>query len=881
MSQQPAYQRFFAELKRRRVFRVMAVYGVVGFVILQVTELAVPALLLPEWTYRFVALLLVLGFPVAIVLTWAFELTPDGVRRTRGATPEEIAEITSAPVSKRWPIGLAGLGGVLLFGLGAWWIFAAPEQADSDGYDSLAVLPLDMRVAGAADEETRLFADGMHDELLTRLQRIPTLRVTSRTSVEQYRGTRRNVRDIADSLGVGYVVEGAVDRVGDRIRVHVQLIDAEADRHVWANTYDETMTLENLFGIRDDLTRRIGSALEAELSPEVEARVAERPTDDPEAFNLYTQGRHLWARGSRDDVEQAVELLQEAVERDPEFALAHAALARAHLRLLDFAYAPREETLPPARAAAERALRLDPNLADALAARAMIDREERDLVAAREGLERAVELNPSHADARAELGELYRDLGYEYRALEQLRLAQDLDPLSPDIGVELAEALADAGRPSDAMEQISKTVELHPEHEPTVGRLALGLLFVLGRPDESVEVLRQFLRRNPHSIWANSILPLALMGDGQREAALEQARKAVELLPDDQPSHTSRSDVLRMSGRFEEAVAPAREGVRLAPQNRWPRAVLAQSLLAAADTLGAMAQLDTAATLPGWVSSIPLPFGVPGLMFRAGSVERAVAAMRQISRNEPESVGAHARVARFLFLTAPWADHPPQASLEAFEAALELSPTDAEALWWYGRTLRELGRTRESLEPFERVVGDRPESFRARSRLGWELLIGQRDPAAAGVEFRRALRTNPRDASSLWGLARVYASASRVDSAYAAGARASEACWSLSCEYAGQIRLAWLHALAGDDEGAQELLREPEPMRDHPDRYEWLPAIAAVYAELGDHDTAFDYLERAHDVRSPGLLELKIEPWFDPLREDPRFDDLLRRLELD
>lgn len=881
MSRPPAYQRFFAELKRRRVFRVMAVYGVVGFVVLQVTELAVPALLLPEWTYRLVALLLVLGFPVAIVLAWAFELTPGGVQRTREATSEEIAEIASAPVAKRWPIGLAALAGIVLLALGAWWVFAAPEAADSTAYDSLAVLPLDMRVAGAADEETRLFADGMHDELLTRLQRIPTLRVTSRTSVEQYRGTNRNVREIADSLGVDYVVEGAVDRVGDRIRVHMQLIDARADRHVWANTYDETMTLDNLFGIRDDLTRRIGSALEAELSPEVEARVAERPTDDAEAFKLYTRGRHLWARGSRDDVEQAVELLQEAVERDPEFALAHAALARAHLRLLDYAYAPREETLPPARVAAERALQLNADLPEAHAARALIDQGEGDLVSAREGLERAVELNPSHADAHAALGELYGELGYEYRALEELRLAHDLDPLSPDIGVKLAAALGRAGRPHEFLERISTTVELHPEYEPATLPLAFGLLF-LGRSDESVEVLRQFLQRNPRSIWANSILPYALMGDGQKEAALERARQAVELTPDDWPSHRTRSDLLRLSGRFEEATASAREGARLAPQHRGARAVFAERLLAAADTLGAMDQLDTAATLPNWVSLTPyLPFGVAGLMFRAGSVERAVAVMRQISRNEPESVAAHAHLARFLFLTAPWADHAPRASLEAFDAAIELSPTDAETLWWLGSTLRELGRTRESLEPFERVVADRPESFEARSRLGWELLIGQRDPETAGAEFRRALRTNPQDESSLWGLARVHARAGRFDSAYTARARASESCWGLSCEHAGQIRLAWLHALAGDDEGARELLREPESKRTHPDRYEWLPAIAAVYAELGDLDTAFEYLDRAYELRSPGLLELKVEPWFDPLRKDPRFDDLLRRLELD
>ncbi len=272
----PGHQRFFAELKRRRVFRVMAVYGAVGFVILQVVELLVPALLLPEWTYRLIALLLIVGFPVAIVLAWAFESTPEGMKRTDDATDVELASIAQAPAGKRWPAGIVALVATGLFA-GAVWMglqssgtsgsgtagsgpVAAeivPADAESAPRQSVAVLPFADLVGS---DDSRAFALGLHDDLMTQLTKVPELRVTSRTSVMAYADQTRPVRDIARDLSVGSIVEGGVRTSGGRVRLNVQLIDPQTDEHIWAETYDRELTAETVFEIQGEIARAVRRA---------------------------------------------------------------------------------------------------------------------------------------------------------------------------------------------------------------------------------------------------------------------------------------------------------------------------------------------------------------------------------------------------------------------------------------------------------------------------------------------------------------------------------------------------------------------------------------------------------------------------------------------
>ncbi|MEN8145803.1 MAG: hypothetical protein ABFS14_12740, partial [Gemmatimonadota bacterium] len=214
-NQAPNHKTFFAELKRRNVFRVMAVYGIVGFILLQVLDLAVPALLLPEWTYRFAALILLIGFPIAVVIAWAFESTPEGVKRTADAAPEEISAILAQPVSHRWPAGLLALAGVLLLFGSGWWMgqrgeggrdlsLAIPE-ANASEFRTLAVLPFE-NVGG--DEENRVLASGLHMDLQDQLGRLADLRVTSPMSVREYESSEKGIQEIADELGVDHILQG-------------------------------------------------------------------------------------------------------------------------------------------------------------------------------------------------------------------------------------------------------------------------------------------------------------------------------------------------------------------------------------------------------------------------------------------------------------------------------------------------------------------------------------------------------------------------------------------------------------------------------------------------------------------------------------------------
>lgn len=878
-------QAFFAELKRRRVFRVVAVYGAVAFVVLQVADLAFPLLGMPEWTVTLVLMLSLLGLPAAIVLAWAFETTPDGWKRTESAEPAEIDAIMAEPRSRRWPAGFAALGGIALLVAGAWWMgqrsgVAAGQRSEAgaaNGIHTIAVLPLATRSAGGGEgvDDVVLFADGMHDDLLTQLSRVQGLRVTSRTSVEEFRNTDLNITAIAERLGVEYIVEGAVDRVGDRVRVNVQLIDAGSDGHIWANTYDQTMTLDNLFAIRDDLTRRIAASLRATLSPAVEAKIAERPTDNAEAFELYTRARHLWERGMRTDLEQAVELLERAVALDPRFSAAHATLAAVHTRILAFGFAPRGRQLPLIREAVGRALEIDTDNAQALVYRAYVESVgDGDTRRARETLERVIELNPSSAEAYWGLASLDGALGYEYRALEYIRRARDLDPLSAGIGVDLVNRMLAVGRNDEALEQASAVLELHPDYEPASGALHEALR-AAGRHEETVRVQERAVRRNPRSIFAAEGLAWAYFNVSRRAEALAQIRSAVATTPDDFPMQGTLMRMLMDAGQYEAALAPAREQVRLAPGVAGAREGLALVLLAVGDTAAANAQLDTA--LASAASDEPQ---ITEGLRRAGRVEEAVAELREEVREDPESVWRRVELARGLFELAPWAEHEASEALAEFAAARRLSPREDFLLRSYGQTLRELGRTDESLAPYEALRDDQPNDSDAHMGLGWDLLIGQRDLDAAGRSFRRAVELNPRAEGALWGLARVDVRQGRTEAGLAAMNNLIETCGLTMCRPYFGVRAAWLRAVAGDEAGARELLDRFEGMRDHPDYGEWLPVLAAARGELGERDRAFDLLNRAYDLRSTRLLELKVEPWFDPLRDDARFGALLRKMGL-
>ena len=291
------YQQFFAEMKRRKVFRVMAVYGATAFVLLQVAELLADGMGLSDQVLRVTTFLVLIGFPIAVVLAWAFESTPDGVKRTTDASPAEISEILAQPASKRWLSGLLALSGVVLLFGGGWWMgqrsgsgpepnLSLPEiPALEVAAKSVAVLPF---VDLSPEGDQQWFADGLSDAILNSLAALPELKVTARTSSFQFRGQERNITEIADTLGVAHIVEGSVQVLGDDLKIVAQLIRASDGTHLWSQSYQRPT--EDLFDVQEEVAEHVAATLDVFLDEGKREAMFSMGTRDVEAFKAYLRG---------------------------------------------------------------------------------------------------------------------------------------------------------------------------------------------------------------------------------------------------------------------------------------------------------------------------------------------------------------------------------------------------------------------------------------------------------------------------------------------------------------------------------------------------------------------------------------------------------------
>jgi TolB-like protein/Tfp pilus assembly protein PilF len=345
---------FFEEVKRRKVYRVAAAYVIAAGGIIQLASATFPAWELPNWSLRLVILLLLVGFPIALILAWAFDITPQGIR----ATPE----ITVPRTSRRRNIIMLIATGVVVSA--ATGFFLLPRVAAHKVDKSIAVLPFE----NLSDEkENAYFADGIQDDLLTNLSKIGDLRVISRTSVMQYRGRPTNLRDIGKALGVSNILEGSVRRSGNKVRVNVQLIDANTDEHLWANDYDKDVT--DVFTLQSDLASEIANALQAKLSPAEKSQMTRKPTENGEAYLAFVQAHDLsCAIENHDKLRQSEQLYQRAIDLDPNFALAIARYSQLESWMVNDGDRSTERR-DKARSLAERALELQPDLPEAHLAR--------------------------------------------------------------------------------------------------------------------------------------------------------------------------------------------------------------------------------------------------------------------------------------------------------------------------------------------------------------------------------------------------------------------------------------------------------------------------------------------------------------------------------
>src|SRR6266481_1794468 len=349
-SRSVAMSGFFEEVKRRKVYRVAVAYVIAAGGIIQLGSAAFPAWELPNWALRLVIVLLLVGFPIALILAWAFDVTPQGIR----ATPD----VAVPRIRRRRNVIMLVATGVIVSAIAGF--FLLPRISSAHKIDkSIAVLPFENL---SDDKENAYFADGIQDDVLTNLSKIGDLKVISRTSVMPYRGKTSNVREIGKALGVGAILEGSVRRVGNRVRVNVQLINADTDEHLWAEDYDRDLT--DVFAIQSDLAQKIARELQAKLSPMEKAQIERRPTENGEAYLAFVEAHELFYRSDgtfRANTEKAEQLFERATTLDPNFAGAFAGLARVH----DWAYHdfdPTPARKEKARAAAETAIRLQPDL---------------------------------------------------------------------------------------------------------------------------------------------------------------------------------------------------------------------------------------------------------------------------------------------------------------------------------------------------------------------------------------------------------------------------------------------------------------------------------------------------------------------------------------
>ncbi|MFV2007929.1 MAG: tetratricopeptide repeat protein, partial [Longimicrobiales bacterium] len=379
--------RLIDELKRRKVARRGLLYLVVAWILMQVVDIVFPALSIPDWALSMVVVLLILGFPVAIVLAWMFE------------TPVAIAK------GKRRPDRPARAG-------------RADGEEAADAPRSIAVLPF---VNMSDDKDNEYFSDGMTEEILNALTKVPGLRVASRTSSFAFKGQAKDVLEIAEDLRVDSVVEGSVRKAGERVRVTAQLISADDGYHLWSETYDGD--LEDIFRLQDEIARSIVEALKIELVGSKDALLVEAETEDVEAYTHYLQGRFFFNRFQENDLERSLEQYRQALEHDPKYGRAYAGIADTWMQLADDWVAP-DQSYPEAKAAAQKAIDLDESLAEAHTALGKVHGWfEWDFDRAELALRRAVATNPKYPDAHWGLGSILPPNGQLGAAIEEMRAA--------------------------------------------------------------------------------------------------------------------------------------------------------------------------------------------------------------------------------------------------------------------------------------------------------------------------------------------------------------------------------------------------------------------------------------------------------------------------
>jgi TolB-like protein len=458
---------FFAELKRRNVYKIAVAYAVVSWLLIQAASILLPTFEAPAWVMKVLVLVIIFGFPVALIVSWAFEITPEGIKLESEIEPSQSVTRRTGRKIVAVTIALAVVAaGLLVYQLVRSKSTVTPRPSEAATVPvgvsspipekSIAVLPFENL---SSDKDNAYFADGIQDEILTRLAKIGDLKVISRTSTEKYKSAPNNLREIAQQLGVANILEGSVQKAHDQVRITVQLINALNDSHLWADTYDRNLL--DTFAVESDVAQKIATSLEAKLTGSEKRAIAARPTENSEAYQLFLKGRFFWNKRTGADLHTAANYFEQAVAADANFSGAYAGLADADLLIPVFGAGAPREFFPKAMTAARRAIELDDASAEGHTALAQLVLFDFKFVESEHEFRRAIELNPNYATAHHWLGNsLLVSLGRFDEAVKEGQRAVELDPLSLIINADLGSTLLIARRYDEAIAQLQRTLKL-------------------------------------------------------------------------------------------------------------------------------------------------------------------------------------------------------------------------------------------------------------------------------------------------------------------------------------------------------------------------------------------------------------------------------------
>ncbi len=448
---------FFAELKRRNVYKVAIAYAVVAWLLMQIATQVFPFFEIPNWGVRLIVLFIVIGFPLALIIAWAFELTPEGLKRTEFA--DELPKKSARSRAWIYVVIIASVISVSLFFFGRYTATSKQSKSAEMPSKSVAVLPF---ANLSRDPDNAYFAAGIQDEIITRLAKITQLKVISCTSTQRFKSAPDDLPAIAKQLGVANILEGSVQRTTDQLRVNVQLVEAATDAHLWADTFDRKLT--DIFKIESEIAKTVAETLQAKLTGSEQHAIAARPTENTEAHQLYLKGRFFWNKRTGQNLNKAADYFNQAIAADSKYALAYVGLADSYVLMPLYGAGVPRDSYPKAKAAAKKALELDDALAEAHTSLAQVYcYYDFDFSQATKEFQRAIELNPNYATAHQWYGN--SDLVALARfdeAIAEVKRAIELDPLSLVINTDLGTTYYRARRYDEAIDQLRKTLEMDP-----------------------------------------------------------------------------------------------------------------------------------------------------------------------------------------------------------------------------------------------------------------------------------------------------------------------------------------------------------------------------------------------------------------------------------